>query len=90
MSASTDLSQECRIAEILQFSCEIEPIGNGSQQFHCFPLPRFFRLCRGHPAVEVTRLVNVDPSTGEVNVPSDVAQRLPKAKRWTDVICHQS
>jgi hypothetical protein len=29
--------------------------------------------CRGHPAVEVTRLVNVDPSTGEVNVPPDVA-----------------
>ncbi|KAI0251912.1 hypothetical protein BJV78DRAFT_1125649, partial [Lactifluus subvellereus] len=74
------------IAEILQFSCEIKPTGDRSQQFHCFPVPRFFRLCRGQPAVEVTRIVKMDPSTGEVNIPRDFVQQLPKAKQWRDVI----
>ncbi|KAI9511669.1 hypothetical protein F5148DRAFT_974863 [Russula earlei] len=82
MSGSTESRQECQIAEILQFSCEVQPKGRGFQQIHCFPVPRLLMLCQGHPAVEITRVVKMDPATGEVNVPPDILQRLPKAKEW--------
>ncbi|KAI0264725.1 hypothetical protein BC834DRAFT_813069, partial [Gloeopeniophorella convolvens] len=75
----------CRVAEILQFSCPIETSGNGAQRFHCFPLPRLFKLCPGQPAVEITRTVKIDASTGEVDIPEDADQQLPKAKLWKDV-----
>lgn len=47
-------------------------------------------LCRGQPAVEITRTVKLDPSTGEVNVPRDIRERLPKGKQWKDITCSQS
>ncbi|KAI0305135.1 hypothetical protein B0F90DRAFT_1625110 [Multifurca ochricompacta] len=86
MSPSTESSQGCRIAEILQFYCEVQSSGYGSQQFHCFPIPRIFRLCQGESAIEITRVVKIDTSTGEVNIPHDVVQQLPKAKQWKDII----
>jgi hypothetical protein len=44
MFASAESSQECQIAEILQFSCEIQARRHGLQQIHCFPFPRLFML----------------------------------------------
>lgn len=44
VSASAESLRECQIAEILQFSCAIQPSEHGSQQFHCFPIPRLFML----------------------------------------------
>lgn len=44
MSAPAESSQECQIAEILQFSCEIQAKRHGLHQFHCFPIPRLFML----------------------------------------------
>ncbi|KAH9996203.1 hypothetical protein BJV77DRAFT_942296 [Russula vinacea] len=90
MFTSAESSQECQIAEILQFSCEIQARRNEHKRFHCFPIPRLFMLCQGQSAVEITRGVKMDPSTGEVNVPQDVCQRLPKAKQWKDIIRTQS
>ncbi|KAH9990981.1 hypothetical protein BJV74DRAFT_772436 [Russula compacta] len=90
MSAPAEVRNGCRIAEILQFLCEIQPRGYGFQQFHCFPVPRLFMLCQGEPAVEITRVVKMDPSTGEVNVSEDVVQQLPKAKLWKDIIRSRS
>ncbi|KAN0111694.1 hypothetical protein V8E52_008255 [Russula decolorans] len=90
MLASAESSQGCQIAEILQFSCEMQATKHERQQFHCFPTPRLFMLCRGQPAVEITRIVKLDPSTGEVNVPRDVRERLPKAKQWKDILRSRS
>ncbi|KAH9968212.1 hypothetical protein BC827DRAFT_483610 [Russula dissimulans] len=87
---SAESRRECQIAEILQFSCKIQPRGHGIQQFHCFPVPRLLILCQGQPAVEITRVVDIEPSTGEINVPQDIPQRLPKAKEWKDVIRSRS
>ncbi|KAI0292897.1 hypothetical protein BC826DRAFT_911193 [Russula brevipes] len=90
MSASAESRRDCQIAEILQYSCEVQTRGHGFQQFHCFPVPRIFMLCQGQPAVEITRVVKMDTSTGEVDVPRDVVQRLPKAKQWKDIIRSRS
>ncbi|KAN0127227.1 hypothetical protein V8E53_014947 [Lactarius tabidus] len=91
MSVSTGVSPECRcqIAEILQFSCQIQISDYGHQQFHCFPVPRIFKLCQGEPAIEITRVVSTDPSTGKVYINNDVVQQLPKAKKWKDVVRQQ-
>ncbi|KAL4247476.1 hypothetical protein ABKN59_007945 [Abortiporus biennis] len=78
-------SEKCRLAEILQYSCDVEISGTGPQ-YHCWPIPRIFRICPGRPAVEVTRYVHVNGDTGEVIVPATLNQQLPKAKQWRDVI----
>jgi hypothetical protein len=44
MFASAESSQGCQIAEILQFSCEMQATKHERQQFHCFPIPRLFML----------------------------------------------
>ncbi|KAH9040521.1 hypothetical protein EDB84DRAFT_1267445 [Lactarius hengduanensis] len=88
-SASTGVSPGCQIAELLQFSCQIQLSDRGHQQFHCFPIPRLFRLCQGEPAIEITRVASTDPSTGKVNITGDVVQQLPKAKKWKDVVRKQ-
>ncbi|KAI0790347.1 hypothetical protein C8Q75DRAFT_112056 [Abortiporus biennis] len=62
-------SEKCRLAEILQYSCDVEISGTGPQ-YHCWPIPRIFRICPGRPAVEVTRYVHVNGDTGEVIVPA--------------------
>ncbi|KAI0067453.1 hypothetical protein BV25DRAFT_1819797 [Artomyces pyxidatus] len=83
--ASADIppkvQQRCRIAEIVQYSCENTEAG----QLHCFPIPRIFRMCPGRPAVEITRFVNIDLETGAVEIPP-ADQALPKAKVWRDVV----
>ncbi|KIM85816.1 hypothetical protein PILCRDRAFT_5449 [Piloderma croceum F 1598] len=76
--------KKCRIAEIVQYTCDSEKLSNG--QIHCFPIPRIFRICPGRPAVEITKLVNIDEKTGEIKIPVIANETLPKAKPWRDVI----
>ncbi|KAI0280392.1 hypothetical protein BGY98DRAFT_914762 [Russula aff. rugulosa BPL654] len=90
MSSSAESSQGCQIAEILQFTCEMQATKHETQRFHCFPIPRLFMLCQGQPAVEITRIVKLNPSTGEVDVPQDVCEKLPKARQWKDIIRSRS
>lgn len=84
--------EPCRIAEIVQFICNIEKDANDRPQTHCFPIPRIFKLhvltcsarrsaidasitrCRGSPAVEITKLVDIDLATGEVVIPPDASR----------------
>ncbi|ETW75871.1 hypothetical protein HETIRDRAFT_244204, partial [Heterobasidion irregulare TC 32-1] len=75
----------CQIAEILQYSCDLQSGEDGRPQFHCFPVPRIFRICPGRPAIEITRTVKIDIATGEVNIPPESSQYLPKGKVWRDV-----
>ncbi|KAF9446572.1 hypothetical protein P691DRAFT_708264 [Macrolepiota fuliginosa MF-IS2] len=78
---------QCRIAEILQYSCNVEKDANGQPQVHCFPIPRIFKLCRGLPAVEITTLVDIDLATGEVVIPPDASsQKLVVKATWKNVI----
>lgn len=47
MSTEKSLSagaKKCRIAEIVQFTCQTENQPNGQVQNHCFPIPRIFRM----------------------------------------------
>ncbi|KIP09907.1 hypothetical protein PHLGIDRAFT_85836 [Phlebiopsis gigantea 11061_1 CR5-6] len=88
MSSSNTTSTaetKCRIAELIQYSCEREQDASGASQFHCWPITRVFRICPGRPAVEITRYVDADVTTGEVKLPHDSDQQLPKGKLWRDV-----
>lgn len=37
-------TQKCRLAEVLQFTCDFEKDGNGLPRSHCWPVPRIFRM----------------------------------------------
>jgi len=76
---------KCRIAEFVQYRCDVEKGAYGQPQFHCWPVPRIFRICPGRPAVEITRFVDVDMHTGEISIPPESSQALPKGKAWRDV-----
>ncbi|EJD05572.1 uncharacterized protein FOMMEDRAFT_79508 [Fomitiporia mediterranea MF3/22] len=83
LESNTDskISEEskCQIQEILQYTCEMEPRNHGhTPQIHCYPIPRIFRVCPNRPAVEITRSVFIDPSTGEVVLPSNSTYELLK------------
>ncbi|KZT10386.1 uncharacterized protein LAESUDRAFT_693990 [Laetiporus sulphureus 93-53] len=80
--------RKCRLAEIVQYKCDVEMGHQGQPQFHCWPVPRIFRICPGRPAVEMTRFVKVDMSTGEISVPPESSQTLPEGKPWRDVKCY--
>ncbi|PCH44964.1 hypothetical protein WOLCODRAFT_77530 [Wolfiporia cocos MD-104 SS10] len=77
---------KCRLAEIVQYRCDAEQTQRGEPQFHCWPIPRIFRICPGRPAVEMTRFIDVDMSTGEISIPPESSQTLPKGKPWRDVM----
>ncbi|KAH9835142.1 uncharacterized protein C8Q71DRAFT_710295 [Rhodofomes roseus] len=79
------VSSKCRLAEIVQYKCDIEVGKRSEPQVHCWPVPRIFRICPGRPAVELTRFVEMDMSTGEISLPSDASQQLPKGKPWRDI-----
>jgi len=67
--------KKCQIAEILQYACEIENASGGSPpEIHCYPIPRIFRLCPGRPAIEITRYVDTDPKTGELEISAEAKQ----------------
>ncbi|KAJ6590496.1 hypothetical protein DFH09DRAFT_206399 [Mycena vulgaris] len=54
----------------------------------CLSLPAFVcsLRCPEKPAVEVTRVVNIDLSTGYVKIPKSLGQILPNGKVWRDVV----
>jgi len=85
------LSEEpkCQLAEIVQYTCDIERGPRGKPQVYCVPIPRFFRICSDRPAVEITRIVDVDTHTGVVTLPSRLSQALPKGKAWRDVVHYE-
>ncbi|KAF8341872.1 hypothetical protein F5887DRAFT_975372 [Amanita rubescens] len=60
----------CRIAEIVQYMCDVEQTGSSSEMV-CLPIPRLFRLCPGEPALEVTTITNINAETGEVELPTN-------------------
>ncbi|KAF8189972.1 hypothetical protein K438DRAFT_1592805 [Mycena galopus ATCC 62051] len=78
-----DPEGECRIAEITQYNCVPKYKGG---PIVCVPIPRLFRICPNWPAVEVTRVLNVDLATGDVEIPRDLEQKLPPGKTWANVI----
>ncbi|EKM56541.1 uncharacterized protein PHACADRAFT_92606 [Phanerochaete carnosa HHB-10118-sp] len=84
-ATTTPETKKCRIAELVQYSCEREEDASGNSQFHCWPIPRVFRICTGRPAVEITRYVDADVTTGEIKLPPQASQQLPKGKPWRDV-----
>ncbi|KAJ6486787.1 hypothetical protein C8R45DRAFT_995871 [Mycena sanguinolenta] len=86
--ATKDPDGPCRIVEIPQFTCV--PKYDGGLVVHCVPIPRLFRICPNRPAVEVTRVLNIDLSTGEVEIPQALEQKLPKGKAWTDVTTYNT
>ncbi|CAK5272222.1 unnamed protein product [Mycena citricolor] len=82
-----DLPKECRISEIMQYICTPQR-GAFGPSVHCTPVPRLFRICPNIPAVEVTRVLNIDLATGDVAVPKDLSSQLPTGKAWCDVVKH--
>ncbi|KAJ7627701.1 hypothetical protein DFH06DRAFT_1339208 [Mycena polygramma] len=85
--ASADPESGYRITEIMQYSCEPKMNRRGRYEgVHCVPIPRLFRICPDRPAVEVTRVLNVDLTTGYVEMPRTLGEKLPKGKQWHDVV----
>ncbi|KAK7018972.1 hypothetical protein R3P38DRAFT_2979822 [Favolaschia claudopus] len=62
----------CKIAEIMQYSCVPKRGTDGRPTIHCVPIPRLFRICPDRPAVEVTRVLNIDDTTGYVEMPREL------------------
>ncbi|KAJ6571859.1 hypothetical protein B0H19DRAFT_1131601 [Mycena capillaripes] len=89
-AAFEDLENKCRIAEIMQYSCNPKKNRLGRYEVHCVPIPRLFRICPDRPAVEVTRVLNVDLTTGHVKLPQTLGEKLPKGKLWHDVDKHDT
>lgn len=76
----------CRFAEIVQYCCRVEKNSSGAPEAHCSPIPRIFKLCHGLAAVEITKLVGTDLTTGEVVIPSDASsEKLVVKATWKDV-----
>ncbi|TFK28580.1 hypothetical protein FA15DRAFT_633874 [Coprinopsis marcescibilis] len=83
--ANDDGDDGCRLAEIVQYICgELEPGRSGKPRLECTPIPRIFRICRNKPAIEVTRIVNLDPKTGEVEFPPSVDSIC--GKDWSRIV----
>ncbi|EGO03535.1 hypothetical protein SERLA73DRAFT_119233 [Serpula lacrymans var. lacrymans S7.3] len=81
-------SKKCRIAEMIQYTCELEETDGGMRP-HCYPLLRIFRMCPDRPACEITKFTNINTNTGEVEIPGETSELLPKAKPWRDVYRYQ-
>ncbi|KAJ7442486.1 hypothetical protein B0H11DRAFT_1646352, partial [Mycena galericulata] len=81
---------KCRIAEIMQYSCVPKQNSFGHPVVHCVPIPRLFRICTNRPVVEVTRVVNIDLTTGYVEMPKALEQNLPRGKPWHEVVKHET
>ncbi|PFH50501.1 hypothetical protein AMATHDRAFT_144894, partial [Amanita thiersii Skay4041] len=76
--------ERCRIAEIVQYVCNMEG-GTPTSEVVCFPVPRLFRLCPGQPAVEVTTLADINMATGEVEFSTESKQYRIKGKSWQQI-----
>ncbi|KAJ8073734.1 hypothetical protein PM082_012012 [Marasmius tenuissimus] len=78
------LDSKCHIEEIMQYSCDASISQGGKPLIRCFPISRLFRICQGKPAVEITRVVDVD-ADGAVSLPKDISSILPSGKPWREV-----
>ncbi|KAJ7076120.1 hypothetical protein B0H15DRAFT_865007 [Mycena belliarum] len=85
-SVADNVDSKCRIAEITQHSCVPKKNRFGHPVVHCIPIPRLFRMCPDQPAVEVTRVVEIDLATGSVEMPKALGQMIPQGKAWRDVV----
>ncbi|KAJ3799289.1 hypothetical protein GGU11DRAFT_514916 [Lentinula aff. detonsa] len=85
--SSTSRSEKCRIAEIIQYTCELEQSQTEGHVIRCFPLSRLFKICPGRPGIELTKVLNVDEG-GVVELPDNIKQ--PIGKLWHEVIRHGS
>ncbi|KAJ7637054.1 hypothetical protein FB45DRAFT_908098 [Roridomyces roridus] len=82
----TTQETKCRFAEIIQYNCVPRTNRQGHPTtVYCVPIPRLFRLCPDRPAVEVTRLLDVDLTTGYIEIPRTLEQNLPRGKPWHEV-----
>ncbi|KAG1738134.1 uncharacterized protein EDB91DRAFT_466132 [Suillus paluster] len=77
--------KKCHLLEIVQYTCEPEELPSGEVRPRCFPLPRIFRICPDRPAVEITKLLKIDLKTGEIEMPHESSDLLPKGKHWRDI-----
>ncbi|KAF8156712.1 hypothetical protein B0H34DRAFT_750515 [Crassisporium funariophilum] len=94
MKDASDLSSpadsKCRIAEILQYSCELKTESHSGRQIsQCFPITRLFKMCPGLSAVEITKLVNIDMATGEVEIPANISQNSIRARPWKEIVRYE-
>ncbi|RDB16072.1 hypothetical protein Hypma_003438 [Hypsizygus marmoreus] len=85
--STSPTERKCRIAEIVQYTCDVETSGT-KPEVQCFPIPRIFRICPGRPTIEITKLVNVDLATGEVEVPPDSRDIPVEGKSWKTVVVY--
>ncbi|KIK22311.1 hypothetical protein PISMIDRAFT_504017 [Pisolithus microcarpus 441] len=82
----SDPSGKCYFFEIVQFCCEMQENQQGGVTPHCFPTPRLFKKCPEHPAVEITKITQINMQTGEIVVPD--GNILPRGKPWHGVHIH--
>ncbi|TFK67577.1 hypothetical protein BDN72DRAFT_842848 [Pluteus cervinus] len=87
--SSKNTPLDCRIVEVLQFTCQLEQGTSGDSQIHCFPVPRFFRLCPNRPVEEITKFVNVDLVTGEVELPTNESRVGPTGRPWKKILRYE-
>ncbi|KAH7910348.1 hypothetical protein BJ138DRAFT_117082 [Hygrophoropsis aurantiaca] len=85
ISNTSPPSKQHQLLEIVQYTCESEELPTGEVRPRCFPIPRIFRIYPGKPAVEVTKLLRIDLKTGEVELPDEFSEVLPKGKCWRDI-----
>ncbi|KJA21556.1 hypothetical protein HYPSUDRAFT_124972, partial [Hypholoma sublateritium FD-334 SS-4] len=76
----------CRIAEIVQHSCEVVQDSTGTNIVECFPVLRFFQLCKGHPAVEITKFIEIDANDGGIEIPHGFRSDSIQGRPWRDVV----
>ncbi|PPQ92128.1 hypothetical protein CVT25_007959 [Psilocybe cyanescens] len=77
---------DCVIAEILQHTCLVKTAYDGTISYHCFPIPRILKLCPGQPAVELTKFINIEMQSGEIDIPPNLSASSIKARSWKEVI----
>ncbi|KAI6029386.1 hypothetical protein BKA83DRAFT_504017, partial [Pisolithus microcarpus] len=90
----SDPSGKCYFFEIVQFCCEMQENQQGGVTPHCFPTPSSIQkvlllvalMCPDHPAVEITKITQINMQTGEIVVPD--GNILPRGKPWHEVHIH--
>ncbi|KIM42127.1 hypothetical protein M413DRAFT_26942 [Hebeloma cylindrosporum] len=88
---SMEKESGCRIAEILQYTCVVKKsrVINMPPRTVCYPIPRILKLCPGRPAVEITKFVELDAKTGEVEIPAGFSADSVKGRPWREVIRYE-
>ncbi|KAF8908428.1 hypothetical protein CPB85DRAFT_1436053 [Mucidula mucida] len=87
MSESKSGKPDCEIQELVQFACH--PSKSAPGQIDCSPVVRFFRICVGRPAVEITKFVSITDDGG-VTVPRNIDVLIPKARSFSEIAKHET